>query len=178
MVIVLLLGNLTILASSDTLRAPARESFRVEGPSELVMAQNGGQTVTAIFDHQWHPDERSRLEYWRWSKGSATLTLRNPQPFAVLATVSFTIRCNDVRKVGLWQDEYARWERTLQRGEMRDVKVRNMRLEPGDTLWKFQTDLPAIYPGNNDPRKIAFKLSNLVIDVTGRADDLPPKRAK
>jgi len=174
--VVLLLGNLTIFASYDALRAPARESFRVDGPRALVMAEGSGQMVTAIFDNQWHPDERSRLEYWRWSKGAATLTLRNPQPYALLATVSFTIRCNDVRKVGLWQDDYARWERTLEKGEMRDVTVRNMRLEPGDTLWKFETDLPAVYPGNNDPRKVAFKLSNLVIEVTGRADDLPPKR--
>ncbi len=174
--VVLLLGNLTIFASYDALRAPARESFRVEGPRALVMAEGTGQMVTAIFDNQWHPDERSRLEYWRWSKGSATLTLRNPQPYALLATVSFTLRCNDVRKVGLWQDDYARWERTLQKGEMRDVTVRNMRLEPGDTLWKFETDRPAVYPGNNDPRKVAFKLSNLLINVTGRADDLPPKR--
>jgi hypothetical protein len=80
-----------------------------------------------------------------------------------------------VRKVGLWQEGFGRWERTLQRGEMRDVKVRNMRLEPGDTVWEFKTDRPAINPGNNDPRKIAFKLSNLDIEVLGRADDIPPR---
>ncbi len=173
--IVLLLGNLTVFASYDALRAPARESFRVEGPSALLMAPGSGQTVAAVFDDQWHPDERSRLEYWRWSKGSATVTLRNPQSYALLVTVSFTIRCNDVREVGLWQEGFGRWERTLQRGEMRDVKVRNMRLEPGDTVWNFKTDRPPINPGNNDPRKVAFKLSNLEIDVLGRADDIPPR---
>lgn len=173
---VLLLGNLAVFASYDALRAPARESFQVEGPRELRMAEDGGRTVAALFDDHWHPAERSRLEFWRWSKGSATVILRNPQPFAILATVSFSVRCNDERKVGLWQDGYARWERTLQRGESRDVKVRNMRLEPGDTVWKFQTDLPPINPGNKDPRLVAFKVSNLTIDIIGRADDLPPRK--
>ena len=172
---ILLLGNLTVFASYDALRAPARESFRVEGPRELVMAPGSGQTVTAIFDSQWHQIERSRLEYWRWSKGSATLTLRNPQSYALLVTVSFSIRCGDTRKVGLYQEGYGRWERTLERGELRDVKVRNMRLEPGDTVWNFQTDRPPMNPRDNDPRKVAFKLSNLEIEVLGRADDIPPR---
>lgn len=176
--LVLLLGNLTIFAAYDTLRAPARESYQVEGPRALRMAEDSGRTVTAIFDDKWYPAERSRLGYWRWSKRSATVTLRNPQSFAILATVSFSLRCNDDRKVGLWQDGYARWERPLKRGESRDIKVRNMRLEPGDTLWKFETDLPAIYPGKNDSRRIAFKVSDLVINILGRADDLPPKKAK
>ena len=174
--VVLLLGNLTVLAAYDTLRAPARESYRVEGPRALRMAEDSGRTVEAIFDDNWYAAERSRLEYWRWSKGSATLTLRNPQPFALLATVSFSIRCNDTRKVGLWQDEYARWERTLTRGELREVKVRNMRLEPGDTLWKFETDVPAAYPDGLDRRRLTFSLRDLKIEVLGRADDLPPRK--
>lgn len=176
--LMLLLGNLTILGSYDPLRPPPRESYSVEGPRTLRMAVDSGRTVTAVFNDKWYPAERSRLEYWRWSKGSATVTLRNPQPFAILATVSFSLRCNDDRKVGLWQDDYARWERTLKRGELKVIKVRNMRLKAGDTLWKFETDVPAIYPGNNDPRRLAFRLSDLNIDILGRADDLPPKKAK
>ena len=119
-----------------------------------ALSEGSGRTVEATFDGNWFPPERSRLEFWRWSSGSATVTLHNPQPFALLATVSFSVRCNDTRKVGLWQDEYARWERTLKRGEVREVKVRNMRLEPGETLWKFATDVPAAYPDSNDRRRL------------------------
>ncbi len=175
---VLVLGNLTLFAAYEPLRAPAHESYRVEGPRALRMAEGSGRTVEATFDGNWFPPERSRLEFWRWSSGSATVTLHNPQPFALLATVSFSVRCNDTRKVGLWQDEYARWERTLKRGEVREVKVRNMRLEPGETLWKFATDVPAAYPDSNDRRRLAFSVRDFTIEILGRADDLPPRRLK
>ena len=78
----------------------------------------------------------------------------------------------------MWQDDYARWERTLTRGEVREVKVRNMRLEPGDTLWKFETNIPAAYPDSNDRRRLAFSLRDLKIEILGRADDLPPRKTK
>jgi hypothetical protein len=173
--LVLLLGNLTIFAAYDTLRAPGRESYRVEGPRELRLVGSNGRAVEAVFDGNWYAPERSRLEYWRWSNGPATLTLRNPHPFAIVATVSFGIRCKDARKVGLWQDHYARWERTLQSGEKRDVKVRDLRLEPGDTLWRFETDVPPSRPEGDDQRLMAFSLRDLKIEILGRADDLPPK---
>lgn len=176
--VVLLLGNLSVFAAYDTLRAPARESYRVEGPQALQIAENTGRAVEAVFDDNWYPAERSHLEYWRWSRGSATITLRNPQPFALLATVSFGVRCNDTRKVGLWQDEYARWERTLQPNELRRVTVRNMRLEPGDTVWKFETNLPAAIPAGADGRAVAFRVREFEIDLVGRADNLPPQSRK
>lgn len=173
--IVLLLGNATIFAAPDMLRAPGRESFQLEGERSLRMVTATGQMVEAVFDDKWYPPERSRLEYWRWCSGSATLILRNPHPFPILATVSFGIRAKDARKVGLWQGTYARWERRLAPGERREVRVRNMRLEPGDTLWRFETDLPGKYPDTDDRRRLAFSLRDLTISIIGKADPLPPK---
>ncbi|MDB6093835.1 MAG: hypothetical protein JWM32_1397 [Verrucomicrobia bacterium] len=173
---VLIMGNLAILASPDMLRAPGRDGYQLEGDRNLRMVVETGRTVEAVFDDKWYPPERSRLEYWRWSNGPSTLVLRNPHPFPILVTVSFGIRAKDARTVGLWQGTYARWERKLAPGETRDVKVRNMRLEPGDTLWRFQTDLPGIFPDTDDPRRLAFSLRDLKILIIGKADVIPAAR--
>ena len=171
--IVLLLGNAVMLASPDMLRAPGRESYVVEGDRSLRMKETG-QLLEAVFDKNWYPPERSHLEFWRWSNGSATVTLRNPHSFPILVTVTFGIRTKDPRTVGVWQGTYARWERKLAAGELREVKVRNMRLEPGDTIWRFETDLPGAYPNNEDRRRLAFSLRDLTIRIIGKADVLPP----
>ena len=171
---VFLLGNAVILASPDILRAPGRESYTVEGDRSLRMVGDSGQLLEAVFDANWYPPERSHLEYWRWSNGPATVTLRNPHSFPILVTISFGIRVKDARTVGLWQGTYARWERKLAPGELREVKVRNMRLEPGETLWRFETDMPGMYPGNEDRRRLAFSLRDLKISIIGKADPLPP----
>lgn len=172
--VVLLLGNLTVFASPAMLRAPALESYQVEGDRALRLVEGTGQSVEVGFDANWYSPERARLEYWRWSNGSANVVLRNPHPFPILATVSFKIRAKDARTVGLWQGTYARWERKLAAGEMREVKVRNMVLGPGETLWQFKTDAPATYPDSYDRRRLAFSLRDLKITILGKADVVPP----
>ena len=173
--LVLLLGNLTVFASQDMLRAAGSESYEVKGEHSLSMVSETGRLVEAVFDDKWYPSERSNLEYWRWSNGPATLILRNPHPFPILVTVSFGVRTKDQRTVGLWEGTYARWERKLAAGEMREVKVRNMRLEPGDTLWRFETDSPGAYPDSSDRRRLAFSLRDLTITIIGKADVVPPR---
>ncbi len=172
--LLLVLGNLTVFASQDMLRAASSESYQVEGERSLRIASETGRMVEAVFDDKWYPPERSHLEYWRWSSGPATLILRNPHPFPILATVTFGVKAKDARTVGVWQGTYARWERKLAPGELKEIKVRNMRLEPGDTLWRFATDTPGAYPDSNDRRRLAFSLRDLKIDIIGKADVLPP----
>lgn len=173
--IVLLLGNLTVLGAPEMLQAAPRDSFKVEGEHSLRHTA-AGRPVEVIFGHEWFQPERTRLEYWRWSSGPTTITLRNPHPYPIMVTVSFGIRARDARTVGLWQANYARWERKLAAGELREVKVRNMRLEPGDTLWRFETDRPGDQPNTGDPRALTFCLRNLTLTILGKADPVPPPR--
>lgn len=171
--LVLILGNLTLLVSHEMLKAPARDAYDLEGDRSLRMVQATGRRVEAVYAKDWYPPERSRLEFWCWSSGSTTLTLRNPHPFPILVTVAFGIRAKDARTVGLWQGTYARWERKMAAGETREVKVRNMRLEPGETVWRFETDKPGNFPGSGDPRRLAFSLRDLTITIIGKADVIP-----
>ena len=168
--LVFLLGNATVFASWDLMKAPGRESYVVEGDTRLQFVAATGRSVEVVFDEKWYPPERSRLEFWRWCSGASTVTLRNPHPFPILVNVSFGIRAKDARKVGLWEAGQARWERLLAPGERREVRVHEMRLETGDTVWRFETNSPGKYPDSDDRRRLAFSLRDLTIEIVGRAD--------
>jgi hypothetical protein len=169
--VVFALGNLTVLFSSDTLKPPGRESFRVSGPDELIETSESGRSIEVRFDDaEWFAPERSRLEYWRWSRGTASVTFYNPQPFPVLAEITMDLKSNDERAVTIVsEDGLVLWSGSTLR-QLQEIRIRRVRLAPGETVWKFETDQPAEPPANGDPRRMAFSLRNLQITVTGRAD--------
>lgn len=167
--VVFVLGNLTVLFSSDTLKPPGRESFRLSGSTALTVSPTGRMLDARFDDAEWFAPERSRLEYWRWSRGPASVTFDNPQEFPVMADVTLALKSNDERKVTILVGDVVVWTGHLDR-ELQKVKIRKVRLEPGATVWKFETDRPAELPVNGDPRKMAFSLRNLKVRVTGRAD--------
>lgn len=169
----LVVGNLMMLVSLDAVSLPARQSYHVAGPRALLFAENGGRTIEAIFDGQWYRVERSWLEYWRWSKGPASVTLRNSQPFALRVGVSFDLRAADARTVLGRSGAQDFFRRTLQPGEQCHVELESIRLGPGDTVLTWETDRPAIFPGGSAGRPIAFSLRNLNLKLLGRADEEP-----
>ena len=174
----LLLGNLSVFFSSDTLKPPGRESFRVEGPRALMMVEATGQTVEAVFsDSQWFQPERSRFDYWRWSRGDAEVVFRNPQPFPLIVDVTLDLKSSDERKVTVRNGEAVLWAgETVQK--LRGVEWRGVRLEPGDTVWKFVTDKPAQQPSSGDLRKVGFSLRNLQIRVVEKGAEKTGTGAK
>ncbi|MBC7367928.1 MAG: hypothetical protein H7343_14135, partial [Undibacterium sp.] len=160
----------------ETLKPPGRESFRVEGPRELRMIEASGRTVEAMFsDQQWYQPERSRFDYWRWSRGAAEVVLRNPHPFSVMTDIAFDLKSSDERKVVVRAVPKATADAkgvVLWSGEtvhtLRGVLVSGVRLPPGDTVWKFETDKAAQFPSNGDPRKVAFSLRNMEIRIMAK----------
>jgi hypothetical protein len=179
--VLLLLGNLTVFFSSDTLKPPGRESFRLEGPRSLRMVESTGRTVEAVFSEQeWFLPERSRFDYWRWSRGAAEVLLRNPHPFPIKADITFDLKSSDERNVIVRATDHD--QTVLWKGEtvrtLRGVVLNGVRLPPGDTIWRFETNKPAEFPSNGDPRKVTFSLRNLEIRVVGQAIDPTPSPAK
>jgi hypothetical protein len=168
----LVLGNLSVFCSSDVLRPPGQESFRLEGPRELRIVEATGRTVEAIFPtEQWFQAERSRFDYWRWSRGDAEVVFRNPHLFPVTAEITFDLKSRDERNVTVraaGKDGTVLWPgQSVQ--TMREVRVDNVRLAPGDTVWRFDTDRAPEFPNNGDPRKMAFSLRNLRIEMKAKA---------
>jgi hypothetical protein len=174
--LLLLAGNLGIFGSFDVLRPPGRETFRVEGPRALRINPADGRVVEVTYVEPapakpgvpvWYPPEKSRLEFWRWSSGDAEIGLVNPQPYALAADVSFSLRADDRRRATVRQGGRVLWSGALEPGVGMKVALRGLMLAPGTTALRFESDRPAAYPGNNDPRPLALSLRNLRIDLRG-----------
>ena len=119
--LVLLLGNLGVLGSAELLRPPAREvDSVVEGPSELRIDPATYFRFEAEFTGaNWCIAERARsldkkrLDYWRWSLGDGAVKVHNPQPFAVVADVSYDLATVDARLASLSYDGRSVWQGML-----------------------------------------------------------------
>jgi hypothetical protein len=166
---VLLLGNVSLLASPKVLVPPGRESFRCEAPADLRPPGRGAATVEAVFDGAWYPPERSWFEYWRWTGNGGTVVFRNPSSIALIADVSFGLRSEDRRLVGVDEPGNVRWRGVMQPGVSTLVAFSRVRLEPGDTTWRFTTDRPAAPLNAYEPRPVGFSVRNLDILILGRA---------
>jgi hypothetical protein len=166
---ILILGNLLVWPSVDTLVPPGREDAQVQGPRDLKYDDERHDQVQIRFpESEWYGLERNYLSYWRWAHGPATLTLHNPHAHAVVADISFRLKSSDERTVTVREDDHVLW--TGSTGEtMRDVDMRHVVLPPGDTTWRFETDHPAAIPPNNDPRPVAFRLCDFRVVLRSRA---------
>jgi hypothetical protein len=167
--ILLVLGNLGVLASGDLLRPPGRESFVVEGPRALLINPADRHTVEAVFGPgNWWGPEKSRWEFFRWSLGDSTVAIRNPQPFAILADIRFKLRSVDERGASVTLGGKVAWQAHLKPGEVLPGALHDVLLKPGDTVLLFQSDRPPAYPGNFDPRRLTFQVRHLEIDLKER----------
>jgi hypothetical protein len=168
--LVLLLGNLNVLASRDVLILPSRESYRIEGPRALRIVAATGHVVEPVFDRRWYPPEHSYLEFWRWSDGPSTMALRNPQPFSLNTNLSFTLRALSDRRITVLEGRRVLWDGVVHRGAGTQVELPGLRLYPGDTVLTFATPQP---PGfvDGDVRGLpVFNIRNLDIVLLGKAD--------
>jgi hypothetical protein len=155
------------------LKLPGRDSVRVVGDRALRIVEPSGQVLDVSFDPAtWYSPERSFLDYWRWSKGTAELTIHNPQSFSLMAEATFSMKSIDSRRVVLSTGGQPLWK-----GEtdptLRTAKVLGVRIPPGDTTWRFETDKPQAFP-MGDPRGVGFSLRGFKLTVTGRAPAEPP----
>ena len=167
--LLLLAGNLGILASADISKPPGRESFVVEGPRDLRINPRDGSVVEAVYGpHNWWTPEKSRWEFWRWNLGEGTVALRNPQPFTLVSVVTFRLRSVERRDVMVELGGKVLWRGTLEPAEVLPVSLGEIDLPPGDTVLTFKSDRPATYPGNGDLRRLVFSLRHLEIDLKGR----------
>lgn len=167
--VLLLVGNLGILASADIFKPPGRESFVVQGANSLRINPKDGSKVEAIYGAKnWWRPEKSRWEFWRWSMGDSSITIRNPQPFALVAGLRFRLRSVDERAAIISLGKTVLWSGMLPPGDAVRARIDGIELAPGDTVLEFRSDRPAAFPGNNDPRRLSFSVRGFEIDVERR----------
>jgi hypothetical protein len=168
--LLLVLGNITFLLAPDTLQPAPRDAYDVSGPRALRISAAGGYPVEAVFDTNWYGPERSWHEVWNWSRGSATITVRNPQPFPLTANLTCGVRANNARSISLVAGDRTLWHAQLRHGELAHVNLTALVLPPGEMEMRFETDAPGGHTPSGDPRELAFSLRNLEIKLTGRAE--------
>jgi hypothetical protein len=169
--VLLVAGNLGVAASADLLRPPpwAGECFVVEGPRELKFNPAQGLEMGAVYGPaNWWQPERQRPDSWRWSRGDCTVTITNPQPFAVVADVSFGLATGDVRGATLSIAGKPVWSAVVRPAKDNEARIPGVVLPPGGTVLLFQSDRPAVAPGGGDRRPITFSVRDLTIAVRAR----------
>lgn len=167
--LLLVVGNLGVFASADIFKPPGRESFVVEGANALRINPADGSVVEAIYGPKnWWRPEKSRWEFWRWSMGDATIAIRNPQTFTLVARLRFRLRSVDERAAIVSLGDRVLWSGMLPPGQAVKARVGEIELPPGDTVIGFRSDRPAAFPGNNDPRRLSFSVRDFEIDVVRR----------
>lgn len=162
--LVLLLGNCTVLAAPDILMVPGTEGYRVEGLGTLSMIEPWKQDVEILFNSQWFGPEHSHFGYWRWSRGPADITVHNLHPCRIMADVSFGLKSDTARQVVVRADGRILWAGRVG-PKVCEVALGDVPLPPGDTVWKFATDQPAVPPKNGDLPAMAYCLRDLKIKL-------------
>jgi hypothetical protein len=158
--VLLVAGNLSALSAVSQIVTPGPESYRLEGASTIA-GESAGRSIAVTFDTRWYGSERSTFEYWRWTRGTAGILIRNRTAGPMVAELDFDLRALDERTVRVLQEGTLRWEGRVGRGS-RAVRLPRITLAPGDNRWSFETDAPPIVPAGA-VRPVAFNLRNLVI---------------
>lgn len=159
---VLVLGNLTFLGAPDALQPPLGDGYILTGPHLLAVNPADGGRARVTFSPDWYDAERSVGRYWRWSRGSGTFTIHNPQKFPVMADITFYADAALSRALVVRVNGQERWRGQVGRDSKR-IELTPYRLDPGDTTIALQTSEPARPAGPQDPRLLAIALRNLDI---------------
>ncbi|HET7537828.1 MAG TPA: hypothetical protein VFJ90_15320, partial [Candidatus Didemnitutus sp.] len=173
--VVLLLGNLTLLASPAALQAPLGEGYILKGRDELMYAMQGRQ-VEVDYGDNWFSAERYGSDFWCWASGNASVTISNPHAKPLVVRVRFGLTVNEHRNLRLLVNGAELWNTAVAGTDMVSVSLNAVTLAPGDNKLEFVTDTPATKVGA-DPRPLAFRVLNLRFDLQ-RFGDAPKPGAK
>jgi hypothetical protein len=154
--LLLLAGNLTVLSAPDIVRSvPSEQSFFRAG-------------VTCRYQAGWHGAEALGRRTWRWASGPASLTIENPTPSPLVATLDFGIASVTARTVTVQAPPEAQApERSLWLAPQRRIAQRYgpIVLHPGATTLRFDSpEAPWIEPRSGG-RALTFSIHDLYLDI-------------
>ncbi len=149
--VLLALGNLSVLSASHLIRPPTFEN-------QILSHQ-----IWFDYGPGWWGPEHLGSRTWCWSTGSATMVLHNPTPETFVIKVNATLTSNTDRTLTL----VARDQTTvlpLKAGRPMAMTLGPFSLPPGDTPVEFRTaEPPWIEPGAGK-RPLAFSIERLGLD--------------
>lgn len=161
--LVLLAGNLTLVAAFFELQPPAIEGYVMGGNSSLFSTA-AGRAMTMQYTTGWYSPEGFRNFFWCWARGNAEHKIFNPHSFVVKGRLRFSTFAAGHRTLHLKLNGEEIWQTTMGDNQLITASLSALRLLPGENLLEWQTDLPSVQV-NSDPRALAFVLQNLQLDV-------------
>lgn len=161
--LVLIAGNLTLLAAPFELQPPAIEGYVMGGNSSLF-STSAGKAMSLRYTTGWYSLEGSRSFFWCWARGDAAHKIQNPHPFAVKGRLRFSLFSAGHRTVRLKLNGEEIWQTTLGENQLITVSLSALRLQPGENLLEWLTDVPPVH-SYDDPRELTFVVQNLRLDV-------------
>lgn len=163
--VVLVLGNLTLVCAPAAFAPPPGPGYTVEGPAAL--RQSGGRTMSVRFVSGWYGVEAANGQTWCWSDGGAVLEIFNPAAQPVRAHLRFGMSTIAPRRVTLIHAAAQLWQ-----GEVTDRSIHAEEaattLAPGWNRLEFQTDAPPQTIAG-DPRLLGFCVRDLVVTLSAVA---------
>ena len=146
--LLLVLGNLTVLSAFDILQMVPTEKTTF------------GYGVTSHYRSGWWDSERRGQRTWRWASGSADLTLSNPTSRTFRATLDFEIASVSPRTVTLHVADEQVPDRSISLVSTKRLPERYgpFALPPGDTTITFSTAEPAWVESVTSKRPLTFSI--------------------
>jgi hypothetical protein len=153
--LLVIVGNLSLLSTPAEFSPPAREFFRL-APAAV---ESG---VTVNLGTGWHGPENHGRDRWRWTSGEAVVHLQNSTSELRRLKLSGRISSPDQQTARVMAGERALWSGRVS-SEPVALQV-EIELPPGTTELRFSSDLPARVVGQ-DPRRLGLQLFNFEIVV-------------
>lgn len=171
--VVLVLGNLTLLAAPMALQAPPGEGYLLKGPNALLFSETG-HSVSVELGSGWYAPESGGGNTWTWTAGSAELLVRNPHPAPLVIRLRFGLVATGPRTVRVAVNGQELWHTIVSDKDTVNASFSALVLPPGDNKIVFLSDEPPLKVGASDPRVLAFSVQNLRLDLLRR---VAPTRA-
>jgi hypothetical protein len=130
-------------------------NWKLKYQNSVEVGNDPAPTLVGGF-YGWEGDWRKGAH--SWSQGAAELVLTNPGGDAVEKRYSFVLSTLSKRHVTIRTPAETRIME-LNPGEFRTAGPFTIRLKPGETPIRFETDTPAVPAGGTDPRKLAFSIA-------------------
>jgi hypothetical protein len=151
--------------SDSLLRSqPARESDFVDlNPQFHAVRVAAPGRVDLAFGDGWHALEGRGLNRWRWSSGTAVITVFNPSAQPLRVTLSLRVRALEPSGLQLELGDARLGDARPLSGAIQRLEYGNVLLPPGASALILQGDRPPGRSGDGDPRLLAVALYELVV---------------
>jgi hypothetical protein len=146
----------------DGFRAAGRTNVLVDSGDFICVALQPAlrPVLPPEFASGWYDLEGTAEENWHWSSGDAKIVLRNADSIAKPVHLTFELATLKPRFINIMIGAQRIYQTSLTLEAVpRSVEV-TVTLAPGENELRFSTDVPADFPSNGDPRKLAFTVGD------------------